>query len=528
VKVSPPLAPGEVTPLVRSISATPDPLDIFNVLCAGGLKPDSLLLESGDTADRRSEKSLVVVNSALRISCRGREVVVRALNANGRSLLPWLERELSAVARVESSNETMTVRFDAARPSDEESRLLQPSPIDVIRKLMAGLRVVAASSAHGPLVAGIFSYDFLSVYESLPPPASNELDWPDFEFWLPERMIWIHHRQQSVSIVAHVFGGEFQEQSYHDAADAVAELSRFCANATSAGETARGANPIAAAVTEEMSDAEFRELVATLKLQIEAGTIFQIVPSRTFRTPCPDPLTSYRRLRRINPSPYMFFVNGSRGIVFGSSPETAVKVDGTPRRVEIRPIAGTRRRGFDGTGRIDVELDARLEADLRIDEKEIAEHMMLVDLARNDVARVSIPGTRKVDKLLTVERYSHVMHLVSHVSGVLRPELDALHAYVASMNMGTLVGAPKIKAAELLRAHEKSARGPYGGAVGYFTADGRMDTSIVIRSAVVREGVAHVRAGAGVVYDSDPAAEAAETKRKAAAVLRAIRETASA
>jgi anthranilate synthase component 1 len=218
----------------------------------------------------------------------------------------------------------------------------------------------------------------------------------------------------------------------------------------------------------------------------------------------------------------MFYVKRQEDVLFGSSPETCLKVSGQPRRVEITPLAGTRPRGFDASGFIDPDLDSRLEAELKLDQKELAEHMMLVDLARNDVARVSRPGTRRVDRLLTVDRFSHVMHLVSYVSGELRGDLDALHAYAASMNMGTLVGAPKVRAAELLRELEPTKRGPYGGAVGYLSCDGAMDTAITIRSALVRDNVAYVRAGAGVVYDSDPQLEADETRRKAQAVLKAL------
>jgi len=202
-----------------------------------------------------------------------------------------------------------------------------------------------------------------------------------------------------------------------------------------------------------------------------------------------------------------------------------VKVIGIPRRVTIRPIAGTAARGRSDSGAIDPDLDTRREAALRLDEKETAEHMMLVDLARNDVARVSRPGTRQVTRLLTVDRYAHVMHLVSEVQGELAQGLDALHAYAAAMNMGTLVGAPKIRAAAILREVEPSRRGAYGGAVGYLTQGGEMDTAIVIRAAVVRDGIARVRAGAGIVFDSDPASEARETRRKAAAVLQAIAGT---
>jgi anthranilate synthase component 1 len=249
------------------------------------------------------------------------------------------------------------------------------------------------------------------------------------------------------------------------------------------------------------------------------------VASRTFSAPCPDPLGAYAELRRANPSPYLFYVVGQCSVVFGASPETAVKVHGAPKRVTIRPIAGTAARGRTASGDIDADLDARREAALRLDEKETAEHMMLVDLARNDVARVSRPGTRQVTRLLTVDRYAHVMHLVSEVEGVLADGHDALHAYAAAMNMGTLVGAPKIRAAQILREVESTRRGAYGGAVGYLNHDGGMDTAIVIRAAVVRDGVARVRAGAGIVFDSDPATEAQETRRKAEAVLRAIAKT---
>jgi anthranilate synthase component 1 len=259
-----------------------------------------------------------------------------------------------------------------------------------------------------------------------------------------------------------------------------------------------------------------------MKQHIVAGDVFQIVPSRTFSMPCRDPLAAYASLRLLNPSPYLFFANLGEFVLFGASPESAVKVDGRLRSVEISPIAGTRPRGLHPDGTIDSDLDSRIEAELRLDEKENAEHMMLVDLARNDVARVSRPGTRYVVDLARIDHYSHVMHLVSRVRGSLRDDLDALHAYQASMNMGTLTGAPKIKAMQLIRQFERNRRGHYGGAVGYLGGDGSLDTAIVIRSALIQNGVAYVRAGAGVVHDSVPQLEADETRRKAAAVLQAI------
>nr|WP_245198068.1 chorismate-binding protein [Sphingomonas kaistensis] len=286
-----------------------------------------------------------------------------------------------------------------------------------------------------------------------------------------------------------------------------------------AEHTSSGERPGARAGTAfepDLSDPDFIALVARLKQEIAAGEVYQIVPSRTFTGPCPDPLAAYARLRLAEPASYRFFLADSGWTLLGASPETSVRLSpGGPsgRTVEVKPIAGTRPRGASP------DADDRLEAEMRLDGKELAEHMMLVDLARNDVARVSLPGTRRVAKLLTVERFARVMHLVSSVTGTLRPGLDAFDALAACLNVGTLVGAPKIRAMQLLRAAEARRRGPYGGAIGWIGGDGRMDTAVVIRSALVRDGLAEVRSGAGVVHDSVPQAEADETRAKASALL---------
>ena len=270
------------------------------------------------------------------------------------------------------------------------------------------------------------------------------------------------------------------------------------------------------------SDDDFAAAVVRLKESIAAGDVYQVVPSRGFTIPCPHALAAYHELRRSNPSPYMFYVAAPGFELFGASPESALLHSARTGTVSIRPIAGTRPRGLAADGCVDHELDTRLELELRTDTKEVAEHVMLVDLARNDVARVSVPGTRQVQDLLRVDRYSRVMHLVSEVSGTLAPGLDALDAFRASMTMGTLTGAPKLRAAELIRLSEGVRRGSYGGSVGYLRGDGELDTCIVIRSAFVTAGRALVQAGAGVVSASVPAAEAEETVHKASAVLHAV------
>jgi anthranilate synthase component 1 len=270
------------------------------------------------------------------------------------------------------------------------------------------------------------------------------------------------------------------------------------------------------------SDGEFIDRVKEAKKYISSGDVYQLVLSRTFQVSCPDPMSAYMRLRVENPSPYMFYFQHPNFTLFGASPERCLEVSATNKDITLSPIAGTRRRGFNTNGQINSDLDNKIQLALTLDEKEIAEHIMLVDLARNDIAAVAQAGSRKVVQLLESEFYSHVIHLVSTVTGKLKPQYDALHAYQACMNMGTLTGSPKFRANQLIRQFENARRGFYGGAVGFLSTQGDLNTAIVIRSALVKNGQAYVQAGAGIVYDSDPQSECNETKHKAAAVLNVL------
>ena len=544
--VTTPLAIGDVLPLVREVTASPDPLALYQRLSDGGRRVGTFLLESAETGAGAGERSLIGIGSALRITCIGRTVSVEALSANGRSILPWIAEKLAETGcagsmSVTTSGGVVTAVFPAPAPGDrdEAARGKLISPLDVLRAIVFGVRLLTHPIDACHLAAGVFSYDLVELFETLPDGGPEAAVTPHFEFVVPDRLIIVDHVRHRTLLVANAYGGAGSEANYHDAVRVVGELLAAVTAAAGKGERGRGearatalhSSPLppsplppvpSSPVSVDLSDEEYGALVLRLKDHIVAGDVFQIVASRTFTVPCPDPLAAYAELRTANPSPYLFYVVGKSSVVLGASPETAVKVHGAPKRVTIRPIAGTAPRGRTTSGAIDSDLDARREAALRLDEKETAEHMMLVDLARNDVARVSRPGTRQVTRLLTVDRYAHVMHLVSEVEGVLAEGHDALHAYAAAMNMGTLVGAPKIRAAQILREVESTRRGAYGGAVGYLNHDGGMDTAIVIRAAVVRDGIARVRAGAGIVFDSDPATEALETRRKAEAVLRAI------
>ena len=530
----PSIPPGTILPLVREITGSPDPLALYSALSGRGEPAGTFLLESAETGAGAGERSLLGVRTALRIECRGRDVIISARSPNGRALLPWLDRRLrekGAEPRERSGPDSLGFRFPSppAGPRTEAERVLLSSPLDALRAAVFEPAILSHPTDAVYLAAGVFSYDLVELFEDLPPGIPEPQPTSHFEFLVPDRLIVVDHLRNRTLLIANAMGGEGGAGSanYHDA---VADLPGLLAAvetvlqgpAPDPPAPAGGPEPADSPGTVDLDDGQYQALVGRLQRHIVAGDVFQIVASRTFTLPCPRPLEAYGRLRQANPSPYLFYFRGDFSTVLGASPETAVKVHGSPRRVTIRPIAGTAARGRGPDGAIDADLDARREAALRLDEKEAAEHLMLVDLARNDVARVSRPGTRRVTRLLNVDRYSQVMHLVSEVEGELAPGYDALHAYAAAMNMGTLVGAPKIRAAELLRETEPSRRGAYGGAVGYLAHDGTMDTAIVIRAAVVRDGVAAVRAGAGIVYDSDPASEARETRRKAEAVIRAI------
>ncbi|MFM5145136.1 anthranilate synthase component 1 [Aeromonas rivipollensis] len=497
-----------------------DPLALYTRLCQDS--PNNLLLESVEIDSKAGTQSLLLVDACLRIECRGRTVRVRALTRNGVQLQRLLEQRLPAVVTQTRVADELQLDFPASdRTLDEDSRLKGSSVLDVLRTLQQELQCQQGKEAL--FMGGSFAYDLIASFEDLPEVPEGSNDCPDYCFYVAETLITIDHIKQSTALLACLFGGEQDESQLDERyAQLTARLEAFKQACQQPQPVAQGAKPLTGNLHIDKSDKQFCAEVEKLKGFIRRGDIFQVVPSRSFSLPCPDPLAAYRRLKQTNPSPYMFYVQDEGFTLFGASPESAVKFCAASRQVEMYPIAGTRRRGLNPDGSINLDLDGRIELELRQDEKEVAEHLMLVDLGRNDIARISEPGTRYVKDLLKVDRYSHVMHLVSRVVGRLRSDLDALHAYQACMNMGTLTGAPKLRASELIRMVEGKRRGSYGGAVGYLNGAGEMDTCIVIRSAFVKAGLAHVQAGAGVVYDSKPQMEADETRAKAAAVLAAI------
>jgi anthranilate synthase component 1 len=492
----------------RRLNGPVDLLALYAALSDGGRRADTMLLET--TAGR----SIILDQAAVRIECRGGEVVLTTLSPNGEPILAVVERNLSAQVAGRAFDR-LTLHFERTTAVDAEARLRAPSPFDVLRAVTD----LGSETPEEPMticLIGVFAFDHVDLFEDLPANAEDQTGFPDFVFWLAQSAV-IAEPNMTPRLLCTSFSSGDPEQERRAHFSAVERLSDLAFRASDVRPLkAEPGAPGSVAV--DQSDDEFAAAVTKLKEHVLAGDVYQIVASRTFSAPCPDPLSAFSRVRALDRSPYMFFVSMADSVLFGASPETSVRVtrDGGKRVLEVKPIAGTRPRGLDD------DQDNRMEADLRLDEKETAEHMMLVDLARNDVARVCETGTRSVVQLMTLEKYARVMHLVSSVKGLLAPAYHALHALQTCLNVGTLSGAPKLKATELLRRHERTRRGAYGGAIGWLNGEGLLDTGVVIRSALVKNGTAYVRAGAGVVYDSDPIAEADETWRKACAVLTAI------
>lgn len=507
---------GQLEVISKSVPYSDDPTRLFQVLCAD--KTNSLLLESADIDSKQNLQSMLLIDAAVRIVCYGHNVELQPLTSNGIMALNCIRQHVTDHIQVRNEADKLILTFptpDAVL--DEDSRLREASSFDALRLIQHSFNL-DNKEKFSLFLGGLFAYDLVANFEPLGGVKANNRC-PDYVFYLAETLMVIDHQTQSCTVKGSLFDATEQTRQQLNA-----RLDDITLHSVDPAPLKDSVKLKQCDAIPSVSDEKFCQTVHSLKEYVVKGDIFQVVPSRRFTLPCPSPLASYKVLKQNNPSPYMFYMHDELFTLFGASPESALKYSTTSNQIEIYPIAGTRRRGKNSDGSINLDLDGRIELELRSDKKENAEHMMLVDLARNDVARISKAGTRHVADLLKVDRYSHVMHLVSRVVGQLRTDLDALHAYQACMNMGTLTGAPKIRAMQLIRDVEQSRRGAYGGAVGYLTGTGDLDTCIVIRAAYVEDDIAQVQAGAGVVFDSDPQAEADETRGKAQAVISAIQQ----
>ncbi|MBF0311107.1 MAG: anthranilate synthase component I [Magnetococcales bacterium] len=402
-----------------------------------------------------------------------------------------------------------------------EEKRLTTDPVAALKEFVAGFRAVPVPGLprfHGGAV-GYFGYDTVRCFERLPDANPDRLDVPDGLFLFPRVVLVFDNLLNTITVVANAYvpqgadAGQVYQETRQLIDRTVENLRR---PVTLPPVHAEGPLEISEAdFHSEMSQSEFEQAVRQAKEYIAAGDIMQVVLSQRLSIDFPDsPLNLYRALRTTNPSPYLFFLRLGDHSLVGSSPEILVRQEG--QTITVRPIAGTRPRGATP------EQDQSLEKELLADPKERAEHIMLVDLGRNDLGRVAQTGSVRVTERMVVERYSHVMHIVSNVEATLKPGLDAFDLLGATFPAGTVSGAPKIRAMEIIDELEVSRRGPYAGAVGYVSWLGNMDLAIAIRTAVIKGGRLYIQAGAGIVADSDPTREYEETMNKARAMFRAV------
>ncbi|MDD5559830.1 anthranilate synthase component I [Candidatus Methylomirabilis sp.] len=401
-----------------------------------------------------------------------------------------------------------------------QSHPIEKDVLEPLKAILSRYRPVQTDDLprfYGGMI-GFLAYDVVRQFERLPAITKDDLDLPDALFLLPDTLLIFDNVSHRIKVVSNVLIPEATprrlREAYDDAARKIDGIVEALRRPLDMSQT-QGRGEGTLRLDSSMSHAEFIQAVQRAQEYVRAGDIVQAVISQRLSTKtAADPFDIYRALRIINPSPYMYYLRLGDFRVVGSSPEVLVRLE--EGRIDLRPIAGTRPRG-----RSDAE-DLALEQELLDDPKERAEHIMLVDLGRNDVGRVAEVGSVTVSELMAVERYSHVMHIVSNVKGVLAEGYDAFDLLRACFPAGTVTGAPKIRAMEIIEELEQVRRGPYAGAVGYFGFSGNMDTCITIRTVVITDGIAHVQVGAGIVADSDPEREYEETMNKAKGMLKAI------
>ena len=433
----------------------------------------------------------------------------------GRYQIMGMKPDLIWECRGQGARLNRTARFDPDAWIETGT-----DPLASLRQIIAESRIELPADLP-PMAAGLFGYlgyDMVRLVEHLPDVNPDPLGLPDAVMLRPSVVLVVDGVKGEVTVVcpAWATGGLSARAAYAQAAervmDAVRDLDRTPAQMSRDLGASTSGEPVS-----NTTHAQYLEMVEKAKEYIRAGDIFQVVPSQRWAMPFDlPPFALYRALRRTNPSPYMFYFNFGGFQIVGASPEILVRVKGDT--VTIRPIAGTRRRGATPAE------DAALETELQADPNERAEHLMLLDLGRNDVGRVARIGTIDPNEQFIIERYSHVMHIVSNVDGKLSPDHDALSALLAGLPAGTVSGAPKVRAMQIIDELEMEKRGVYGGGVGYFSSGGDMDICIALRTAVVKDGTLYIQAGGGVVYDSDPQLEFEESENKARALRQAARD----
>ncbi|MCP4412247.1 MAG: anthranilate synthase component I, partial [Gammaproteobacteria bacterium] len=462
--------------LSRSLDADVDAMDIFEA-CKRYSHPEyRILLESSETGTNGSQQSMLLLGQALKIETLAQQVSITSLNDNGQLALEKIKQHISNASLIEqgdiaievSNAEIILVYPDTRLVEEEAQRVKRKTPLDAIRLVISILSNLNHQDDSKLIIAGVAGYDLVDTLELLPEVESKDNDFPDYLFLLSDSQVIIDQTSKRAEIRQIIFSGEGQEYRVGQARGIMSGLETILKQGNekldiniNSENTQLQQLPIEQIEVTPAADV-FKSQVLCIKEAIAKGRVFQTVISRNFTMDCHDTTLAYQFLKQQNPSPYQFYLQMKDYTLFGASPESSLRYQHKNRRIGIMPIAGTRGRGKNPDGSINEELDARLDADLKLDKKELAEHLMLVDLARNDLARIAETGSRKVRELMAVYRYSAVMHMVSRIQATLRHDLDIYHACQACFHMGTLTGAPKKEAMILIRETENRRRGTYG------------------------------------------------------------------
>jgi anthranilate synthase component I len=474
---------GNLIPVFKEIDLDYDnPLSILKKISS---KKHCFLLESSAGPEKWSQYSFLGFDPTLIISSDQNQVTIR-----------------SREGKVEKSNGDIFLQLKKIMQA------FNPVKINNLPRFYGGL-------------VGFFSYEIINQIENITEEQHGQADFPDSLFMLTDSVIIFDNINKTAKIVinVHIKDNKTYKTSYKQALQQISKIEDLLKSSKKnpykdVAKFSKTTNPIKS----NFSKFNFLNAVKKIKKYVRAGDVIQTVVSQRWETKYQDdPINLYRALRKNNPSPYMFYIKMDKSLIVGASPEVLVRLENN--KVESRPIAGTRPRGFDE------ESDIKMEKELLSDPKELAEHVMLVDLARNDISRVCKNGSVQVSEMMNIERYSHVMHIVSHVEGIMRTSKDCFDLLKSTFPAGTLSGAPKIRAMQIINELEPNPRGPYGGSVGYFGFSGNMDMSIVIRSFYIKNDKLYFQAGAGIVADSVPNSEFEETKSKSKAMLDAIRKS---
>jgi anthranilate synthase component 1 len=475
-------AQGDLVPVYRTLLADLEtPVSVYLKLAQAG--QPSFLLESVEGGEQVGRYSF--------------------LGVNPKGMLAVQNNVVTATRHGETTTRPLDPSEDPLRVIEREFERVTPVRLEGLPRFVGG-------------AVGYLSYDIVRYIERLPATATDDLNVPDAAFLLPDTLVIFDHAKHQLTILANAHNTGDSDSAYDDAVRRIDDIVEALAGPLPYLPDEAQPDPANGDLRSNMTRDQYESNVRAAKEYIAAGDAFQIVLSQRFsRQTSAHPFTIYRALRALNPSPYMFFLRFSDDFsLIGASPEMMVRLeDGI---ATVRPIAGTRPRGHDE------EEDNALAEELLADEKERAEHVMLVDLGRNDLGRVCGYGTVRVPNMMYIERYSHVMHIVSQVQGRIRDGMNAFDLLRATFPAGTLSGAPKVRAMEIIEELEGTRRGPYGGAVGYFSFDGSMDTCITIRTMMQRGNTVYFQSGAGIVADSDPSREYEETVNKARAVAVAV------